>query len=324
MSALVGLRPGDKVLVTGGMGFLGSHLVPVLLERGCAVVVVDDLSSGTRANAVPWLEHVECVACDAAAEEMFGLIGRGDFRMLFHLAGNAYVPPSIDNPTNDLHRTFLSTFNLLEAVRTRSPGSQFVYASSAAVYGNPDQMPIEESRPSAPISPYGAAKVASESYVRVFATTYGLKATCLRFFSMYGPRQRKQVVFDIIRRLHENPIALELFGTGDELRDFSYVEDSVAAAVLVADAGAADGEPYNVASGRSVSIHQVADAIAEVMGLAPEIRFLGTVRPGDPLCWEADIAKLLSLGYAPKTDLYSGLTATVEWYREERPSMRVR
>lgn len=313
------LSADTKALVTGGAGFIGSHLVERLLQRDAQVTVVDHLSTGR-------LENLQAVASriDVEKRPLGEMLDDPDFVLgfdvIFHLAANAYVPPSVEDPSYDYALNLHTTFRLLEVLRHSDRRPRLVYASSAAVYGNPLRIPIRETDPTVPISPYGVSKLAAERYVAVFSQLYEIPASSVRLSSVYGPRQRKQVVYDLFDRLDANPRRLKVIGDGTQARDFTFVQDAVAAMMLVAERAPGSGEVYNVASGSSHSIAELVAGICDALGLQPEIEYTGKVRPGDPEKWSVDIAALRSLGYESRTTLAEGLRATGDWYRAERPS----
>ena len=211
---------------------------------------------------------------------------------IFHLAGAAYVPPSLDDPAGDLGNNAEVTLDVLEAVRRGSPATPVVYTSSAAVYGSPTVLPIAEETPIVPVSPYGVSKYAAEQYVSLYARLHGLRTASLRLFSVFGPGQRKQVVFDLLAKLAADPDRLEVIGAGTEMRDFIFVDDVVTAATCVMARAPLQGEVYNVASGQGVTIRDLVGHIVAVVGLSPTVRYTGEVRPGDALHWVGDIARL--------------------------------
>jgi len=307
---------GRRILVTGGAGFVGSHLVERLIAEEHEVVVVDNLSTGNRDNLAHVIRHTEFRHLDVCGPDLEQLLSDQAFDIIFHLAANAYVPPSVERPDWDFDTNLMATFRLLEMLRRSRWQGTLVYASSAAVYGNPARIPVQEADPTVPVSPYGVSKLASERYIAVYAQLYGLRAASLRLFSVFGPRQRKQVVYDFIRKLHDNPRELYMYGDGSQVRDFNYVQNMVDAALLIAERGKLEGEVYNVASGRACSTLELARAICAVMGIQPEIKFSGSVRPGDPEKWIADIGVLKSLGYRVRVSLEEGIKRTIEWYRD--------
>ena len=276
---------GANVVVTGGAGFIGSHLVEQLVESGAKVVIIDDLSTGRIEN----LSHVDGQVVlrqlDIRHMSWKHLYDEWNYDIIFHLAGNAYVPPSVKRPIWDSNINFGGTLRLLEAHRKMNWSGALIYASSAAVYGNPIKLPIHEDDPWIPISPYGAGKLAAERYMAVYSQLYNIKAGALRYFSLYGPRQRKQVIFEIIEKIKINDKELFIYGDGSQVRDFNYVEDAARAAIIVAENGRLKGEVYNAASGCECSIHELAETLCMIMGVHPKFVYSGTVRPGDPEKW---------------------------------------
>lgn len=307
---------GANVLVTGGAGFIGSHLVEALVADGAEVAVVDNLSHGSFNNLAACLRSIEFLKMDVLAPKAQDLIATRQFDVVYHLASNAYVPPSVKDPTTDFRVNLLATFRLLETIRLRSPNTTVVYFSSAAVYGSPERIPIDEAAPLAPISPYGVSKLAAERYVAVYSHLYGLKAASLRLFSVYGPRQTKQVVYDLMKKLHHDPQELPMHGDGSQIRDFCYVDDVVNAALIILARGRLAGEVYNVASGTGCSIRDLAQLTCEVMGLTPRFIFSGAVRPGDAQKWVADLTRLQAIAYSPQVSLPEGIARAYCWYQQ--------
>jgi UDP-glucose 4-epimerase len=299
------------VLVTGGAGFIGTHLVRRLVAKGADVTVIDDLSAPS-AQAVP--AGVTWHRFHLPDPRLRSLVAEARFDRVYHLAGAAYVPPSIDDPAGDLDNNAAVTLDVLEAVRRGSPGTPVVYTSSAAVYGSPTVLPISEETPIAPVSPYGVSKYAAEQYVSLYARLHGLHTASLRLFSVFGPGQRKQVVFDLLAKLAADPGRLEVIGAGTEMRDFVFVEDVVGAAGVVMSRAPLAGEVYNVASGEGVTIKQLVDHVTAVVGLSPQVRYTGEVRPGDALHWVADVTRLRALGYSPAVSLREGVHRVADWF----------
>lgn len=303
---------GKRVLVTGGAGFIGSHLVEQLASSGSAVTVVDNLSTGHLDNLMDVDSKVNLLELDIC-HIAWGELLAERYDVIFHLAGNAYVPPSVESPAWDYQTNLDATFRLLEALRQVQWPGKLIYASSAAVYGNPGRLPICEDDPTVPISPYGVAKLAAERYVGVYGQLYGLRTTSLRFFSVYGPRQRKQVVYDLIQKIMRNPSELFIYGDGTQTRDFNYVEDTAQAATIVAERGALRGDVYNVASGRECSIRDLVEMLCRILDKSPRLVYGGDVRPGDPERWSVNTSRVATLGYRPQVSLEEGLVRTVEW-----------
>lgn len=305
---------GAKVLVTGGAGFIGSHLVEQLVDGGASVTVIDNLSTGSRDNLDRVRDQIGLIASDLGDLLRQRHVQPADYEYLFHLAANPYIPPSVANPLYDFELNLRNTLLLLERLRESEQLPRLINVSSAAVYGNPARLPIGEADPTIPISPYGVSKLAAERYVAVYSELYGIPATSLRLFSVYGPRQQKQVVYDLFEKLRRNPDRLEILGDGTQSRDFTYVLDVVQAMMLVATEAPGKGEVYNVASGATHTIAELAQSCCQVCELTPEIVYTGAVRPGDAGRWAVDIARLQALGFVPRMPLGKGLNAVKEWY----------
>ncbi len=305
-----------NVLVTGGAGFIGSHLVEALVARGDEVTVLDDLRGGNLSNLDAVIGRIRFEEGDVLSTDLAALIGAGGFDTVFHLAGTAYVPPSVEDPIYDFRMTAEATLRLLDAVRRSGGGPRVVYTSSAAVYGEPETLPITEDHLIQPVSPYGLHKYTAEQEVRLFADLYGMRTASARLFSVYGPRQRKQIIFDVARKIVATPQRIEAFGDGTQIRDFVFVGDVVRALTTIVDAAPMRGEVYNVASGAGVSTGDLIGLIAAALGESPQVAWTGSVRPGDPNKWLASIDRLRSIGYQPATDLPDGIAATVAWAKE--------
>lgn len=309
---------GKSVLVTGGAGFIGSHLVANLVSAGAHVTVVDNFSTGRLILLQPVLPEIALVVGDVADGLRFGRVKLEEYEYVFHLAANPYIPPSVENPSMDFHANAFNTFVLLESLRQTAKAPRLVNVSSAAVYGNPVHLPIRETDPTVPISPYGVSKLAAERYVAVYSQLYGIRGTSLRLFSVYGPHQRKQVVYDLLCRLRANPRRLEALGDGSQARDFTYVRDVVQAILIAATKAPAQGEAYNVASGRTHTVADLVGFLSSLLNVAPEVVYSGRTRPGDAEKWVVDVTRMKQLGFEAYTPLEEGLTAILDWYRTER------
>ena len=284
------------VLVTGGAGFIGSHLVELLADAGAVVTVLDNLFSGAAANLAGCRDRLELVHADVLDEAFPKLVASRSFDTIFHLAANSYVPPSVERPWDDFQRNLVATMRLLEVLRESAAPTKLILTSSAAVYGDLDASPIHEGHPTVPISPYGVSKLAVERYGAVYAGLYGLRVASLRLFSVYGPRQRKQVVYDVLRKINESDGDVRMFGDGTQVRDFNYVTDTASAALAVAATSPLRGEVYNVAGGSPWSIRELVDMLIHLTGRRVKVHWSGQVRPGDPQRWLADGSRLAMLG----------------------------
>lgn len=273
---------GRKVVVTGGAGFVGSHLCEALVDLGADVICLDDLSAGKESNVALFrgrnnfrFAELDICADDAAMKEIFERVDT-----VFHNAASK-KNICLDNPQRDLEVNAGGALNLLRHAMAAGV-RKFVHASTGSVYGEPQIFPTTEDHPLAPVSYYGVSKLAGERYVDVFRHLYGLDTTILRYFHVYGPRQESNefggVVSIFLRRISEgqNPV---VFGHGEQVRSFTYVKDLVAANIAAATDPAATGQAYNVASGIRVTINDLARGMLEILDPAGKL----SVEHGDPL-----------------------------------------
>ena len=295
-----------RVLVTGGAGFIGSHLVDALLGRGDEVTVVDDLSTGRR-DRVP--AEARFLAADICDPGVAGLLADVQPDRVYHLAARASVSASIKDPPEDARTNLLGTVCL--ATAAAEAGARFTFASSAAVYGRPESVPLGEDARIRPLSPYGAGKAAAETYLSTLRETRGLASVSLRFANVYGPRQDAHgeagVVAVFCAALKAGQ-PLTIHGDGGQTRDFIYVTD-VVSAILAASNGL-EG-PLNVGAGVETSIRELATAACEVAGRPPSF-LSGPARVGDIERSALDATRLRqATAWAPATDLRPGLAATL-------------
>lgn len=307
---------GQHILVTGGAGFLGSHVVEELVRRGALVTVVDRLKPERSDHLTAVSDAIRILSIDLRHSDFAAHLKTEQYFAVVHLAGPASVPASVEDPYRDFEEGLHTTMGLLEILRKDCRDTRLILASSAAVYGNPVNLPMSETDPTHPISPYGVAKLAVERYAAVYSQLYGLSTASLRFFSIYGPRQRKMIVYELISKAALNPDTLPLRGTGTETRDFIYVTDAVQAILSILESGAMAGEVYNIATGQPHTTLEVAQTITAALGMSPEITFTGQGRAGDPDRWCADITKTIELGFTPQFTLDEGIRETVRWYRQ--------
>ena len=308
---------GRRVLVTGAAGFIGSHLVDRLVEKGAEVVAIDNLKDGNLSNLAESMDKIEFHKVDIRNFESLKEVMDG-VEIVFHLAANANVPYSVENPKYDFETNALGTFNVLK-LSLDLDVEKVVYASSAAVYGEPVYVPIDEEHPLNPISPYGASKLAGERLGFAYFKIYGLPFVSLRIFNTYGPRQGRYVMYDFLRKLEENPNRLEVLGTGEQIRDFCYVKDCVEAFILAAEKNTAVGDVFNIAGGNPISIRDLAYLMVKVLGLdgKTEIVFTGESWKGDIVRLYADINKIKSkLQFTPKFNLTEGILKLVDWFKK--------
>jgi UDP-glucose 4-epimerase len=304
-----------KAVVTGGAGFIGSHLVRRLVAEGAQVNVIDDLSTGRRAN----LDNVPVTIAerDLARDAVADLLDGAD--VIFHLAAVPSVPRSVREPLRSHDAAATGTLRLLEAAREAGVRT-FVNSSSSSVYGDVASPPMRESMPTVPRSPYAVAKLAAEGYTRVFAQLHGMRTVSLRYFNVFGPKQDPtsayaaaipRFISAYLRR--EQP---RVFGDGRQSRDFTYVDNVVDANIAAAAASKLAGESVNIAAGSPRTVLDVLGAISKEFGYwlepvhAPE-------RPGDIRDSHADLSLARALlGYNARVDFETGLGRTVEFLRE--------
>src|SRR5690242_17256252 len=305
-----------RALVTGGAGFIGSHLVDALVARGSDVVVLDDLETGFRENVHrdAQLTIGSVADPDAVHDAMAGC------ELVFHQAAHKAVLRSVEHPLPTDTVNTHGTLSVLEAARDLGV-RRVVHASSSSVYGGAAPLPTPEDAPLRPRSPYAVSKLAAEEYCRVFAELYGLETVALRYFNVYGPRQRPDALYAAVIPLFIDALlnqrAPVVHGDGRQSRDFTYVSDVVRANLLAAraDAAASTGRVYNVAAGNEWTLLDVLRVLGEQLGVEPQPQFADP-RPGDVRHSRADAhAAERDLGFRAAVGLDDGLRLTVDWLR---------
>ncbi|SMO66557.1 SDR family oxidoreductase [Melghirimyces algeriensis] len=303
-----------KVLVTGGAGFIGSHIVDQLLENGNQPIVLDNLSTGEETHLKDGIPFYRMNVQDEAIDWVFR---EEKPDVVIHQAAQSQVTQSVENPMMDAQTNILGTIRLLEACRCHGV-KKIIYASSAAVYGNPEYLPIDEDHPISPLSPYGISKLTPETYIKVYAELYGLSYTILRYANVYGIRQvahgEGAVISIFIDRLLRNQ-PLTIFGDGEQTRDYIYVEDIARANIAALEHG--DGETLNLGTGVSTSLNDLVKVMGEIYGGKVEVKH-ALERSGDIRfsCFCVDRAKTV-LGWSPCTELEEGLRWTMEYCRKK-------
>jgi UDP-glucose 4-epimerase len=307
----------ELCLVTGGAGFIGSHLVEALTAAGRPVRVLDDFSTGDRRNLARLRPATEVVEGDVADPGAVGRAAAGA-GLVFHLAALASVQRSVEAP-DETHRVCATgTLRVLDAAR-RAGARRVVYAASSSAYGVPPGDVQVEGDPPDPLSPYAAAKLAGELYCQSFTASYGLETVRLRFFNVFGPRQRADSPYSGVIALFAAALSAgrtpAVFGDGLQSRDFVYVTDVVQALLKAAEAPGVAGRVYNVGTGRGTSLLELLAALNRVLGTDVAPRH-GPPRAGDVRHSRADVGRARrELGYAPSVGLGDGLRRTVEWAR---------
>jgi UDP-glucose 4-epimerase len=302
-----------KVLVTGGAGFIGSHIAERLLALGHEVRVLDNFATGRRSNLSGFRDGVELIEGDIQSYERAHKAVRG-CEVVFHEAALPSVPRSIQDPLTSNATNVIGTLNILLAARDEGV-RRVVYASSSSAYGRNPVLPKHEELAAEPISPYATAKLAAEGYCRSFTAVYGLETVALRYFNVFGPRQDPlseyaAVIPRFITALAagESPV---IFGDGEQSRDFTYVDNVVDANVLAIDAPDVAGRTINVACGQRVSLNELVTELQSLLGTSVEVAYAAP-RSGDVKHSLADITRARELlGYEPGVDLREGLRRTI-------------
>jgi nucleoside-diphosphate-sugar epimerase len=303
-----------RILVTGGAGFIGSHLVEELIYRGHTVRVFDNFSTGTRKNVELFHGNVEVLEGDLRDADSVKTAVR-DVEQIFHLAAFISVPQSIADPEACFSVNVGGTVSLLEAAR-RSGVRKVVLSSSTAVYGDTDVFPTTEETLLQPLSPYAVSKQVNEIYARLYTQVMGLPVSSLRYYNVYGPRQRPDSPYAAAIPIFIRQMAagkpITIFGDGKQSRDFIFVKDVVRANLLAADSDSA-GESLNVCTGHETSLIDLLEELSEIAPRPPKVRF-DAPRNGDIYRSVGSPEKAaLALGFRAETSLAKGLAQTVEW-----------
>lgn len=305
---------GRKVLITGGAGFIGSHLVRALLERGDNVRILDNFSTGNRVNLAGLEGDIEIVEGELRSYERVHNAVRGQ-EVVFHQGALPSVPRSVQDPLTTGAVNVEGTLNVLLAARDEGV-RRFVFASSSSVYGSQESLPLMETARPDPISPYGVAKLAAERYCVSFSRVYPIETIALRYFNVFGPRQdpRSEYAAVVPRFITEIMAGrpAQIYGNGEQRRDFTYIANVVDANLRAAEAADSNGLVLNIATGRSVSVNELADTIGSVLGKEADHEYR-PARPGEIAESWADVnAARSALDWEPTVDLREGLRLTAE------------
>ncbi len=315
---------GQRALVTGGAGFIGSHLTEALLDLGAMVTVLDDLSGGDVANFDDYREkaghRLRFVQGSILDEKLLGELTAG-CRWVFHQAALGSVPRSVEQPVRYHGVNATGTLNVLEAARLAKV-ERVVFAASSSAYGDSEVLPKVETMPVLPRSPYAANKVYDEALMRAWACSYGLDTACLRYFNIFGPRQNANSAYAAVIAAFAKAILAGdrpvIFGDGEQSRDFTFVDNAVHANLLAARREKPiGGEVMNVACGERVTVTQLAQTMAALMGRPELLPVYKDERAGDVKHSLADLTRIgQTLGYEPLVRFERGLEPTCGWYRK--------
>jgi nucleoside-diphosphate-sugar epimerase len=300
-----------KVLITGAGGFIGKHLWDNLSQHHYQVVACT-----TTKMTQHYPAHSRVYPLRLPDQQLDSILNHEKPDWVVHCAGTASVTQSFLNPDKDFKDNVLATESLFKAIAKNSTQTKVIFISSAAVYGDPTELPIREDTPVNPISPYGFHKLMGELISQKYYRLFGIPITILRVSSVYGPGLKKQVLWDIYQKWLSSD-TISLYGTGEETRDFIYINDLSYAIHLVMEKSDFKATVLNVATGQEVTVRQLASIIVEELGQTKPIRFTGQFKRGDPLHWQIDPVRLKTLGMANWLPIEIGIQNYVNWLRSE-------
>lgn len=303
-----------RIVVTGGAGFIGSHITDRLIKNGHEVTVIDNLSSGKKEYVNP---EAEFVAKDMLKENVSREVREND--VVFHMAADPDVRSSARSPNISFNSNVIMTFKLMEICR-KAKIKHVVFASTSTVYGEADTIPTPEDYLCRPISNYGASKLASEAYMSAYANTYGMKGTVLRYANIYGERSNHGVMYDFYHKLKKNPEKLEILGDGKQDKSYLHIEDCVSATLTAFEQQERIYDVFNVGSSEKNKVNEIAELVCRNMKLKPEFRYTGGKRgwAGDVPLMLLDTNKIEDIGWTQKTSLAEGIKRYVKWLDKEK------
>lgn len=293
-----------KLLVLGSEGFIGNHVVKHAIQVGCAVTGVDLIDKKPSGYQY---EKLSLLSAD-----LDSFLDQNSFDLIVNCAGSGNVGFSIQHPVTDFDLNTRSVIFVLEAIRRHMPDARYIHLSSAAVYGSPTMLPVEETAAIQPISPYGFHKSMAETICKEYSVMHGMSISVVRPFSVYGPGLQKQLLWDVYQKAKLNN-EVELWGTGEETRDFIFVEDAAKAILVIAEADQEAYNQFNLASGISVTIKTAVEELLRALSWERNLLFNQQVREGDPRFWQADVSKLNAIGFKPSFSFQQGLKYTAAW-----------
>ena len=294
-----------NILVIGSKGFIGSHCFTYLLSQGHRVTGCDVVN----------IREENYIPLNSAHYDFNELFSVHQFDYCINAAGSAHVNYSFEFPEKDFELNVFLVINLLGAIKNSSPHCYFINFSSAAVYGNPNLLPISEDTLTKPLSPYGYHKLLSEELLLEYHKFFILISCSLRVFSAYGEELKKQLFWDLYKKSC-NQNSIQLFGTGDESRDFIYIHDLINAVEIVIKKAKFEGETYNVANGEEILIKDAVDFFFEELGWKGTVVFSGEEKKGDPINWKADVSRIKTLGYNQQYTFKEGIRNYCKWLKE--------
>lgn len=296
----------SKILIIGSQGFIGSHLINYFCNSKNIVFGCDLVEFNTSEY-----HYSKLSVLSSDFEQLFI---SNSFDICINASGSGNVGYSIENPLSDFEANSLAVFKILDCIKKHQPSCKYLHISSAAVYGNPINLPIIETDKLTPLSPYGFHKLISETICKEFYQLFGISIAIIRPFSVYGNGLKKQLLWDICQKL-ESKNNIELFGTGRESRDFIHIDDLVQIIDLIINKTNFECDVFNVANGEETTINNLTTIFKRYFH-GKEISFSGKSKIGDPLNWKANINKIISLGYSPKVKLEDGVENYITWFKQ--------
>ena len=306
-----------KTLVTGGAGFIGSHLADKLASLDNEVIIIDNFSSGSMDNIRHLLKNPNVTVKKLDLKDHNKVLEEvRDIDIIFHFAANPEVRVSTTHPRIHFQENIVTTFNILEAMRINNIG-KLVFASSSSVYGEPENIPVDESAPIKPVSVYGASKAACENLIYTYTRLYNINAVILRYANVIGPRLRHGVIYDLLMKIKKDRSQLEVLGDGTQVRSYIYIEDAVEATLKTAEDMKQEYEVYNIASEDWITVNDIVEQIKKQLDLynlkiiyKPVLHGVGW--PGDVKKIALDITKIKKIGYKPKYKSIKAVENTIK------------
>lgn len=294
-----------KILIIGAQGFIGSNCIKYFQK------IHEVWQVGTLPNQMP--DYFQVEPTNSSFDAIFS---KHNFDVCINASGSAHVGYSFENPEKDFELNVLNVNKLLVAIRRYNPACKFINFSSAAVYGNPKQLPIEETALNKPLSPYGFHKLQSEYLLREYHKFFGLHTCSLRVFSAYGMGLKKQLFWDLYQKSKKGNI-IDLFGSGEETRDFIFIDDLIKCIDLVITQANFEGEAINVASGIETKIKDAVNSFYKILNPEIKVNFSGKVRIGDPNNWRASIKTIEDMGFKAEYSMETGLKHYIKWLKKQ-------
>jgi nucleoside-diphosphate-sugar epimerase len=297
-----------NILILGSEGFIGSHLVEFYKTKNGAIHGADLYEVGTQ----PYHYH----KISRLSPEYDEILQDTPFDLCINAAGSGNVPYSVTHPVSDFEANALDTVRILDGLRKFQPQCRYLHISSAAVYGNPVQIPVHEESRLNPISPYGWHKLISESICKEYHSVYKMSVAIVRPFSVYGPGLRKQLFWDLAKKCEATrDQKIDLWGNGKESRDFIFIDDLMGAFHAVINSSRFQADVYNIATSVETSVYQASKMFVGLFNSNIKIEFSNSAREGDPQNWCADISRIQTLGFYPQVSLQDGLQRLILWMK---------